>query len=56
MRGIDARLTNMSLLGKLIWYLFNSPHKLWVGILKHKYVKEIDLFHYHAIPVLASFI
>lgn len=35
----DRRLTNMALLGKLVWSLLHERDKLWVQVLTHKYVK-----------------
>lgn len=29
----EARLVNISLLGKLVWDLMDTPHKLWVQII-----------------------
>lgn len=31
-------LTNISLVGKLVWSLQHDEHKLWVQILTHKYL------------------
>lgn len=39
-----ARNQNVALLGKLVWDLLHSPHKLWVSILKAFYVKDGDFF------------
>ena len=36
----ETRFRNISLLGKLIWHLLNSPGKLWVQMLPNKYVKN----------------
>ena len=36
----ETRFGNISLLGKLIWHLLNSPGKLWVQMLHKKYVKN----------------
>ncbi|KAJ6420916.1 hypothetical protein OIU84_028322 [Salix udensis] len=36
----ETRFWNISLLGKLIWHLLNSPGKLWVQMLHKKYVKN----------------
>jgi hypothetical protein len=41
----DARLANILLLGKLVWHVFNSPYKLWVNILQHKYLNNNSWFH-----------
>jgi hypothetical protein len=34
-----ARFQNVSLLGKLVWEILHSPTKLWVNIIKEKYLK-----------------
>jgi hypothetical protein len=34
-----ARLQNVSLLGKLVWEILHSPSKLWVNLIKEKYLK-----------------
>jgi hypothetical protein len=34
-----ARFQNVSLLGKLVWEILHSPAKLWVNIIKEKYLK-----------------
>lgn len=36
----DTRLTNLPLLGKLVWSLLHEKNKLWVQVLIHKYVKH----------------
>jgi hypothetical protein len=41
----ETRFGNSALLGKLIWHLMNSPEKLWVGVVIHKYMRMHDLFH-----------
>ncbi|GAU48983.1 hypothetical protein TSUD_245740 [Trifolium subterraneum] len=40
-----ARLQNVSLLGKLIWEISNSPGKLWVKLFIDKYTKGRHLFN-----------
>ena len=35
---LDTRLTNVALLGKLIWKLFHEPHQPWAAFLSHKYL------------------
>jgi hypothetical protein len=40
-----ARLQNVSLLGKLIWEVSNSPGKLWVKLFTDKYTKGRHLFN-----------
>lgn len=42
LRGLgirDTRLTNLALLGKLVWSLFHERDKLWVQVLTHKYIQ-----------------
>lgn len=34
----DTRITNVALLGKLIWNIIHDKHKLWVQVLTHKYL------------------
>lgn len=34
----DTRLTNLALLGKLVWSLLHERDKLWVQIITHKYI------------------
>lgn len=33
----DARLTNNTLLGKLLWSMLHHKDKLWLQVLAHKY-------------------
>jgi ribonuclease HI len=40
-----ARLQNVSLLGKLVWEILHSPSKLWVNIVKEKYLKGRLIFN-----------
>ncbi|MCH81398.1 RNA-directed DNA polymerase (Reverse transcriptase) [Trifolium medium] len=40
-----ARLQNVSLLGKLIWEVSNSPGKLWVKLFADKYLKGRSIFN-----------
>ncbi|PNY14872.1 ribonuclease H, partial [Trifolium pratense] len=39
-----SRLQNISLLGKLIWEILNSPDKLWVKLFEEKYLKGRLIF------------
>lgn len=41
----DTRLTNMALLGKLVWSLVNDRDKLWVQVLSHKYLDQDSLWN-----------
>jgi hypothetical protein len=41
----EARLSNIALLGKLVWNLLHDPHKLWVSVLSHKYIKGGDIWN-----------
>lgn len=34
----DTRLTNLALLGKLVWCLLHERDKLWVQVIMHKYI------------------
>jgi hypothetical protein len=34
----EARLTNLALLGKLVWNMLHNKDKLWVKVLSHKYM------------------
>lgn len=34
----DMKLTNLALLGKLVWSMLHEKNKLWVQVLTHKYV------------------
>ncbi|XP_057746710.1 uncharacterized protein LOC130965976 [Arachis stenosperma] len=38
----DTACTNVALIGKLIWQLFNCPEKFWVQLIFHKYLKKFD--------------
>ncbi|KAL6556199.1 hypothetical protein OROGR_005487 [Orobanche gracilis] len=40
----DMRLANSALLGKAFWQLCNNPNKLWVKVMRHKYLKRDSLF------------
>jgi hypothetical protein len=40
-----ARLQNVSLLGKLVWEILNSPGKLWVKLFTDKYLKGRNIFN-----------
>jgi ribonuclease HI len=40
-----ARLQNVSLLGKLIWEVLNTPEKLWVRLITEKYLKGRSIFN-----------
>ncbi|PNX98804.1 ribonuclease H, partial [Trifolium pratense] len=40
-----SRLQNISLLGKLVWEILNSPDKLWVKLLEERYLKEHFIFN-----------
>lgn len=35
-----AREANISMLGKLVWEVHNYPDKLWIHVLRQKYVKD----------------
>lgn len=35
-----ARDMNTALLGKLVWDMLHNPHKLWVSLLSHKYLRH----------------
>ena len=50
----DARQSNIALLGKQAWNMFNSPHKLWVKIYNLKYLVRQNLFQLDGTPQLAS--
>jgi len=50
-RGLTIReaiLSNIALLGKLIWNLLYDPQKLWVRVLSHKYIKGGDIWNIKA--------
>lgn len=36
----DTRLSNLALLGKLVWSKLHERDKLWVQVLTHKYVRQ----------------
>lgn len=40
----DAKITNLALLGKLIWSLIHDRGKLWVQELSHKYLGQNSLW------------
>ena len=40
----DARITNIALLGKLVWNMAVSSNKTWVRILEHKYLRNSSIF------------
>lgn len=40
----DMRLTNISLLGKLIWCMLHDTDKLWVQVLTHKYLGQNSIW------------
>lgn len=37
-----ARESNIALLGKLVWDMQQNPNKLWVSMLRQKYVKQVE--------------
>jgi len=41
----EVRLSNISLLGKLVWNFLYDPQKLWVWVLSHKYIKGGDIWN-----------
>lgn len=45
---MEARLSNVALLGKLVWNLLYDPQKLWVRVLSHKYIKGGDIWNIKA--------
>ncbi|KAF9667295.1 hypothetical protein SADUNF_Sadunf15G0007900 [Salix dunnii] len=51
----ETRFGNISLLGKLIWHLLNSPGKLWVQMLHKKYVKNQLLVQIQNYPNSSSY-
>jgi len=40
----EARLTNLALLGKLVWNMLHNKDKLWVKVLSHKYMGNTSLW------------
>ena len=44
----EARLSNIALLGKLIWSILHDKHKLWVKVLSHKYIKQGSIWNTEA--------
>lgn len=50
----EARLSNTAMLGKLVWCLANDRQKLWVKMMKPKYLKKGDIFA-HSPPYEALF-
>jgi hypothetical protein len=40
----EARLSDFALLGKLVWNVLYDPHKLWVRVLSHKYIKGGEIW------------
>lgn len=41
----DSRTTNEAFLGKLVWNILNDNDKLWVQVLKHKYIGQQSLWN-----------
>src|ERR1044072_7151751 len=41
----DSSSINLSLLGKLIWSLLHHHDKLWVQVLRHKYLQNDNILH-----------
>jgi len=39
----EARLSNIALLGKLVWNLIYDPQNFWARVLSHKYIKGDDI-------------
>jgi len=44
----ETRLSNIALLGKLVWNLLYDLQKLWVRVLSHKYIKGGDIWNIKA--------
>jgi len=40
----EARLTNLALLGKLVWNMLHNKDKLWVKVLSQKYMGNTSLW------------
>ena len=40
----EARWTNISMLGKLVWALEHHKHKFWVQMVANKYMKDNNVF------------
>lgn len=40
----DTRLTNLSLLAKLIWSILHEKNKLWVQVITHKYLGDNSIW------------
>jgi len=40
----EAKLTNLALLGKLVWNMLHIKDKLWVKVLSHKYTGNMFLW------------
>lgn len=43
----EARLRNVTFLGKLIWEVMHDSNKLWVRVLHDKYISEQGIFGEH---------
>ena len=43
-----AHEVNISLLGKLVWDIIQDKNKLWVQVMKHKYLKDSSILSSHS--------